>query len=67
MPDAQQLYISSVRDMPAGERLRLAALILNDLTQSNASARDFEDEWSEEDLRDATLHSMRHAEREYTQ
>ena len=53
--------------MPAGERLRLAALILKDLTQSNASTHDFEDEWSDEDLRDVTLHSMKRVEKEYTQ
>lgn len=33
MPNAQELYASAVRDMPAEERLRLAALILNDLAQ----------------------------------
>ena len=65
MPDAQQLYISSIRDMPIEERLRLAALILNDLTQPGVFTEDFKDAWTEEDLRDLTIYSMRRAEEEY--
>ena len=34
MTNAQDLYASTVRHLPPAERLRLAALILDDLTQA---------------------------------
>jgi len=34
MTNAQELYASTVRHLPPAERLRLAALILDDLTQA---------------------------------
>lgn len=36
MMTAQELYTSTVRGMPVAERLRLAALILNEVTQPDA-------------------------------
>lgn len=62
MPNAQELYASAVRDMSAEERLRLAALILNDLTHPKEQALDFEDEWTEEDLREMTQYVLKRAE-----
>jgi hypothetical protein len=64
MLTAQELYASAVRDMTSEERLRLAALILNDLTQSRStqSLPDYEDDWTEEDMRDLTAYSLRRAE-----
>jgi hypothetical protein len=62
MHNAQELYVSAVRDMPSEERLRLAALILNDLTQTRQSLPDYEDDWTEEDMRDLTAYSLRRAE-----
>jgi hypothetical protein len=64
MLTAQELYTSAVRDMTSEERLRLAALILNDLTQSQSSGTlpDYEDDWTEEDMRDLTAYSLRRAE-----
>ncbi len=67
MTNVEELYASAIRDMPSEERLRLAALILNDLTQAPATLPDFEGEWTEEDIRDARLHFMRRAEERYAQ
>jgi hypothetical protein len=35
---AQEVFTETVRDLPPSERLRLAALILQDLAQSSAEA-----------------------------
>ena len=55
----EQFYANSVKQLPAGERLRLARLILNDIPDE--ALRDDSDEWSEEDLRDATRYSLQRA------
>ncbi|MBA3320950.1 MAG: hypothetical protein H0T45_05825 [Pyrinomonadaceae bacterium] len=34
MNNAQEIYVSAVRVLPTSERLRLAAMILNELTES---------------------------------
>lgn len=56
---AQEVYDRSIKPLPAAERLRLAALILNDIPPQ--AVVDYSDEWSEEDMRDLTLHSLRRA------
>lgn len=56
---AQDVYESTVSQLPASERLRLATLILEGLEQI-APALDFSDVWSEEDLRDLTSFSEQH-------
>ena len=55
----EELYERSIRPLPAGQRLRLATLILNDIPPH--SVGEYRDDWSEEDTRDATLHSLRRA------
>ncbi len=65
MQTAQDVYTSTIRNLPRDEQLRLAALILNALTQSEVETADYSDEWSEEDLRDLTNHSIRYAETLY--
>lgn len=35
MSNAQEVYAEAVKSLPTSERLRLAAMILNELTQSN--------------------------------
>jgi hypothetical protein len=52
----EQLYDSEIRRLPPGERLRLAARIINDLT-TESEAVDDSDSWSDEDLRDFTSSS----------
>lgn len=61
MPTAQEVFTETVRDLPPTERLRLAALILGDLAQSNLTVVDTEDAWSEQDERDLTGFSLQHA------
>ena len=55
----QEMYEQSIRPLPAPERFRLAVLILNDIPP--LALVDYSDEWSEDDLRDWSLHSLRRA------
>jgi hypothetical protein len=61
MPTAQEIYASSVRNLPPAEQLRLAALILDELTKSGAIPPDSSDTWSDEDTSDLTTFSLQHA------
>ncbi len=45
-----ELYQQSVKPLSAADRLRLAALILNDIPPQ--SVVDYSEEWTEEDLAD---------------
>ena len=49
-----QFYREKVRQLPAGDRLRLASLILDDLSVPDVAVVDSRDEWSEADLQDVT-------------
>ena len=55
----QEMYEHSIKPLPAPDRLRLATLILGDISPDLVI--DDSDEWTEEDLRDISLHSMRRA------
>jgi len=57
MNTAQEVFNAEVRGLPPGERLRLAALILDDLTETS-SGLDVNDAWSDEDIRDVTVFSL---------
>ena len=58
---AQDIYSATVRSLPPDERLKLAALILNDLAQQDVTKIEgYSDSWSEEDMRDATAYSVSH-------
>jgi hypothetical protein len=65
MITAQSVYESSVMGLPKSERLKLAALILDELTASAAPVLDFSDTWSDEDLRDLTAYAAQYAEQTY--
>jgi len=41
---AMELYLASVKQLPAVERLRLALLILNDLTPADLAAKNRDDD-----------------------
>jgi hypothetical protein len=56
----QEMYEQSIRPLPAPDRLRLATLILNEIPP--LAVVDYSDEWTEEDMRDLTLYSLRRAE-----
>ena len=55
----QEMYDQAIKPLPPAERFRLATLILNEIPPQ--AVVDYSDEWSDEDLRDFTLHSMRRA------
>lgn len=61
MPTAQEVFAETVHAMPPIERLRLAALILDDLTQTNPSVVESGDSWDEQDLSDLTAYSLQYA------
>ena len=58
---AQDVFKETVRTPPASERLRLAALILQDLAQSDVAVVNRSDTWSEQDERDLTAVSLKYA------
>jgi hypothetical protein len=62
---AQDVFARDVRDLPPAERLRLASLILQELTESGVAVVQQSESWSEEDLRDLTAFSLQHASRIY--
>jgi len=58
---ALEIYNGSVKQLTADERIRLAALILNDIAGSPV---DISDEWTDQDLRDVTNWSLRRLDEE---
>lgn len=58
MNTAREIYNDRIRELPSSERLKLAALILEDLTVSAAPILDYSDSWSSEDLRDILVFSQ---------
>jgi hypothetical protein len=58
---AQEIYIQIIRTLPPTERLRLATLILNDLSQENVAVVEPSDTWTEEDCLDVTTFSLQYA------
>jgi hypothetical protein len=53
-----QIYEQTIKPLPLPDRLRLAALILNDIPPH--AVVDYSDEWSEEDLHDFRQASWDH-------
>lgn len=59
---AEELYEDLVRPLPLKERLRLAALILNEVIPTLSTSKvDDGEAWSNEDIRDLTLTSLWYA------
>src|SRR5687767_1591961 len=56
MAAVDELYARTIKPLPETERIRLAALILNDIAAG--SPADEREDWSDEDLRDFRLSSM---------
>ena len=59
---ARELYDTTIRKMPAVERLRLASLILDDLAARQGEGLNISDEWSDQDIADLSAFSLRHTE-----
>ena len=55
----EEIYAQVVKPLPPSERFKLATLILGDI--SPHAVVDYNDDWSDEDLRDATRYSMQRA------
>jgi hypothetical protein len=58
---AQEVFTRDVRDLPLAERLRLASLVLQEVTQSGYSVVEQSDSWSDQDQRDVATFSLEHA------
>jgi len=56
---AEEVYGQVVKSLPISDRFKLAMLILNDIPPQ--AVVDYSEEWTEEDMRDATLYSFRRA------
>lgn len=61
MHTAQSVYNTSVATLPKSERLKLAALILDELTASGGAALDFSESWSSEDMQDVAAYAAHYA------
>ena len=57
---AQEVFTETVCALPPSEQLRLAALILQELTQSEVAGVDRSDTWNEQDQRDLTTFSLQY-------
>jgi hypothetical protein len=57
----QEIYQNIVGNLSVSDRLRLAALILNDLTQQNVAVIDASDTWTEQDQINLTSFSLQYA------
>lgn len=61
---AQEVYEHEIKQLPSIEQLRLASLILEQLTRSAKSQMELSDAWSEQDMSDLVAFSMRYAQQE---
>ena len=59
--NAKEFYVETVSRLPPKERLRLAALILNDLT-NRVDDVDCGNSWNDEDIKDLTSFALSHSE-----
>lgn len=57
----QEVYQTIVATLPASDRLRLAALILNELAQQPVSVIDDSNAWTEQDQLELASFSFQHA------
>ena len=58
---AQEVFTETVRALSPNERLRLAALILQDLAQAEVAVVDRSDTWNEQDQHDLTALTLQYA------
>jgi len=57
----QKIYQNIVGNLSVSDRLRLAALILNDLAQQNVAVIDASNNWTEQDQLELTSFSLPYA------
>jgi hypothetical protein len=63
-PTARELFDGPVRSLPARERLRLVAFILEDASDPR-NLPGYSEEWTDEDLRDIRAATMNYAAAKY--
>jgi hypothetical protein len=56
---AEAIYNQVIKSLPPSERFKLATMILNDIHPR--AIVDYSEEWTEEDMRDLTIYSLRYA------
>lgn len=56
-----EIYQNIVGTLSASDRLRLAAMILNELSQQNIAVVDESNTWTEQDKLDVTAFSLQYA------
>jgi len=56
---AETIYSEVIKSLPISQRLKLATIILNDIPLR--AVADYSEEWTEEDMREASLYSLRRA------
>lgn len=59
----EQLYNDSIRPLPQDERIRLIAIIANDMT----FGENYSGEWTEEDMREWSQASLQRFEEEHAE
>ena len=62
---AQEVFTETVRALPPSEQFRLAALILQELAQSEVVVVERSDTWSEQDQSDLTAATLQYAAKLY--
>ncbi len=67
MPTAQEIYTSAICDLPPDEQLRLAALILDGLAQTDLFLPEGSNRWNEEDQQELTDYPLRYAETQFVE
>ena len=58
---ARDIYDKTIRPLPPMERLRIATLILDELSASGGEGLDMRDDWTDEDVADLMKYSMSQA------
>lgn len=62
---AQEVFARDVRDLPLAERLRLASLILQEVTQPGVAIVEQSESWSGQDEQEIAAFSLDYASRLY--
>lgn len=60
MMTAQDVYSATVQTLAASEQLRLATMMLDGFA-GTATALDYSDQWSSDDVHDITVYAAEHA------
>jgi len=60
-PNIQEIYTQALLTLSPFERLQLATLILNNLTQQDVAVADDSDTWTDQDQLDLSTYSLQYA------